>query len=185
MLLILFWLQTSFNVLPSNGSSDKPKERQILPKLSQVIGGNLPESKNHFTQMNARIMFQFSLFLPESPSCQYGSCVYAGRDHYHCTHPRCHFASERDDILILHIREFHVSKNAVWLVSFCNKTKSEQTLFLMADKHWHYGRLRIFRSISGLRPLRMSIKPSHKALPLHKTRLSLLLRKVRALQNIK
>ncbi|GAV07890.1 hypothetical protein RvY_17670 [Ramazzottius varieornatus] len=75
----------TFTVFP-NGPSERV--RQVLPKLSQAVGGDLPE---------------------KSPTCQYGSCVYAGRDHYHCTHPRCHFASERDDILVLHIREFHTN----------------------------------------------------------------------------
>ncbi|XP_055340062.1 zinc finger protein castor homolog 1-like isoform X2 [Paramacrobiotus metropolitanus] len=45
----------------------------------------------------------------KSPNCPYQSCVYRGKEHYHCAHPRCHFASERDDILALHSREFHAN----------------------------------------------------------------------------
>ena len=40
-------------------------------------------------------------------ACPDEKCMYFGREHYHCVRNKCHHASDRADVLNLHVKEFH------------------------------------------------------------------------------
>ncbi|KAF4532943.1 hypothetical protein B566_EDAN000631 [Ephemera danica] len=48
----------------------------------------------------------FYVFL-EGTECPDQLCIYSGRYHYHCTQPRCFYVTDRDDILLMHSKDFH------------------------------------------------------------------------------
>lgn len=43
----------------------------------------------------------------EGMACPDPICMFLGKQHYHCTQPRCFYITDRPDILILHSKDFH------------------------------------------------------------------------------
>ena len=48
----------------------------------------------------------FYVFDDETP-CPDMACVFFGQKHFHCSKPRCYYVTNRDEVLLLHTRDFH------------------------------------------------------------------------------
>lgn len=48
----------------------------------------------------------FYVFDQESP-CPDMTCLFFGQKHFHCSKPRCYYITNRDEVLLLHSRDFH------------------------------------------------------------------------------
>lgn len=51
----------------------------------------------------------FALFDGEGAGGRCGDalCALSGRRHFHCKQPRCFYATDREDVLLMHARDFH------------------------------------------------------------------------------
>ena len=48
----------------------------------------------------------FYVFDEESP-CPDMACLFFGQKHFHCSKPRCYYITNREEVLLLHSRDFH------------------------------------------------------------------------------
>ncbi|XP_064461126.1 zinc finger protein castor homolog 1-like [Ornithodoros turicata] len=44
---------------------------------------------------------------PEGSTCPDNLCAFQRQRHFHCIQPRCHYVTDRQDILVLHSKDFH------------------------------------------------------------------------------
>ncbi|KAH9376904.1 hypothetical protein HPB48_002781 [Haemaphysalis longicornis] len=44
---------------------------------------------------------------PENSVCPDKLCAFLGQRHFHCVQARCHYVTDREDILVLHSKDFH------------------------------------------------------------------------------
>ncbi|KAH7955762.1 hypothetical protein HPB52_003809 [Rhipicephalus sanguineus] len=44
---------------------------------------------------------------PENSVCPDSLCAFLGQRHFHCVQARCHYVTDREDILVLHSKDFH------------------------------------------------------------------------------
>ncbi|CAN8015877.1 unnamed protein product, partial [Ixodes persulcatus] len=45
--------------------------------------------------------------IPENAPCPDKLCTFFGQQHFHCVQARCHYVTDREDILVLHSKDFH------------------------------------------------------------------------------
>ena len=66
--------------------------------------------KGHFCAIQHRIdLLQEGFYsFPEGTPCPDALCPYNTRcQHFHCSQPRCFYVTDREDILIMHSKDFH------------------------------------------------------------------------------
>ncbi|XP_022236904.1 zinc finger protein castor homolog 1-like isoform X2 [Limulus polyphemus] len=84
---------------PVSGSSMEHDSETLssIQKLSQMtVASSAPIEKED----------GFYVF-PKNTPCPDNLCLFLENHHFHCTQPRCHFVTDRSDILLLHSKDFH------------------------------------------------------------------------------
>lgn len=80
---------------PSHFASGVPNDESLklipVPLLPQAK----PETEEGFYIFN------------EGSPCPDALCIYFAQRHYHCSQPRCYYVTNREDILVLHSKDFH------------------------------------------------------------------------------
>ncbi|XP_065350896.1 zinc finger protein castor homolog 1 isoform X3 [Cloeon dipterum] len=99
---------TSFK-LPKPTLNQAPESPQDIQAPSPDDGDedmNSSEERDKGSQLPSDVREGFYIF-EEGTECPDQLCIYSGKFHYHCTQPRCFYVTEREDILIMHSKDFH------------------------------------------------------------------------------
>ncbi|XP_076306536.1 zinc finger protein castor homolog 1-like isoform X2 [Tachypleus tridentatus] len=79
--------------------SSMEHDSEILSSIQKpnqmTIASSAPVEKNGF------------YVFPKNTPCPDDLCLFLENHHFHCTRPRCHFVTDRSDILLLHSKDFH------------------------------------------------------------------------------
>ncbi|KAG8222076.1 hypothetical protein J437_LFUL000520, partial [Ladona fulva] len=86
---------------PSPPSSSPPRPP---PPLSAPPTGS---SATTTEKPVAHVQEGFYVYDEGSPCPEGPLCPYCSRRHFHCTQPRCFYVTDREDILIMHSKDFH------------------------------------------------------------------------------
>lgn len=101
---------TSGTLLPSPPNSGSPTGDQASAAVRLALGTSTSQSSDLTAVSN--YLNNTSAIPERSATCRYGYrcrlCTWS-RPHFHCTHPRCHFATEVDEILLCHLTQFHAN----------------------------------------------------------------------------
>ncbi|XP_059479542.1 zinc finger protein castor homolog 1-like isoform X2 [Neocloeon triangulifer] len=97
---------TSFK-LPKPSLTLAPESPQDMQAASPDNGDeDMNSSDEKGSQLPSDVQEGFYIF-EEGTECPDQMCIYSGKFHYHCTQPRCFYVTEREDILIMHSKDFH------------------------------------------------------------------------------
>ena len=77
----------------------------ISPKSSEDTSKTIPIPLI-MPYLRSSIHNGFYVFDDETP-CPDMACVFFGQKHFHCSKPRCYYVTNRDEVLLLHTRDFH------------------------------------------------------------------------------
>ncbi|KAG1670498.1 Transcription factor castor [Nymphon striatum] len=103
---------TDISALMKNSPMFSPfAQMPQLPLMSPTSSG--PAAMFPFGMLGApmpsmKVETQEGFFVyGERSPCPDSSCMFLGKQHYHCIQPRCFYITDRSDILILHSKDFH------------------------------------------------------------------------------
>ena len=78
----------------------------VVPKVEAVEGAEGPQGEKQVGVVSGSLPVS-GIRVLEANECPDNKCVYFMKRHFHCTRPRCHHASDREDVLQLHAKDFH------------------------------------------------------------------------------